>query len=197
MLERIRQGSLDPDATRSEMMETDVKVEVFSVEEDDEPLEPVQRQHRDLDEEAGEDLGPSCDTSSSSEEEQAAEFHAARIVSAPKAPPETEVRQHQKSKRFHVIHEDHKLYLRCVREVEITNRNLSTSPASLGWVAPCCSQCWRHGTYRLPPDCGKSEETRGLTVFLLNLVAACITLHYFVQTNHRGNNTVTIFGLCA
>ena len=54
MLERIRQGSFDPNATRSGMMKADVKVEVLSVEEDDEPWEPVERQQQDLDEEAGE-----------------------------------------------------------------------------------------------------------------------------------------------
>ena len=36
MLERIRQGFFDPNATRSGMMKADVKVEVLSVEEDDE-----------------------------------------------------------------------------------------------------------------------------------------------------------------
>ena len=54
MLERIRQGSFDPNATRSGMMTTAVKVEVLSGEEDVEPWEPVDRQQQDLDEEAGE-----------------------------------------------------------------------------------------------------------------------------------------------
>ena len=98
MLERIRQGSFNPNATRSGMMTADVKVEVLSVEGDDEPWDPVDRQQQDLDEEAGEDLGSGSDTSSSSEEEQAAVTHAARMVSAPKAPAGTELRQHPKSR---------------------------------------------------------------------------------------------------
>ena len=142
MLERIRQGSFDPNATRSGMMK-DVKVEVLSVEEDDEPWEPVERQQQDLDEEAGEDLGSGSDTSSSSEEEQAAVTHAARIVSAPKAPAGTELRQHPKSRMLHLIQEDHKLYLLCGRKVEMTNGSLYKPPASLRWDTPCCSHCWR------------------------------------------------------
>ena len=142
MLERIRQGSFDPNATRSGMMK-DVKVEVLSVEEDDEPWEPVERQQQDLDEEAGEDLGSGSDTSSSSEEEQAAVTHAARRVSAPKAPAGTELRQHPKSRMLHLIQEDHKLYLLCGRKVEMTNGSLYKPPASLRWDTPCCSHCWR------------------------------------------------------
>ena len=94
------------------MMTADVKVEVLSVGEDDETWEAVDRQQQDLDEEAGEDLGSGSDTSSSSEEEQAAATHAARMVSAPKAPAGTELRQHPnpKSRMLHLIQEDHKRY---------------------------------------------------------------------------------------
>ena len=143
MLERIRQGSFSPNATRSGMMTADVKVEVLSVEEDDEPWEPVDRQQQDLDEEAGEDLGSGSDTSSSSEEEQAAVTHAARMVSAPKAPAGTELRQHPKSRMLHLIQEDHKRYLLCGRKVEMANGSLYKPPASLRWDTPCCSHCWR------------------------------------------------------
>ena len=110
-------------------MKADVKVEVLSVEEDDEPWEPVDRQQQDLDEEAGEDLGSGSDTSSSSEEEQAAVTHAARMVSAPKAPAGTELRQHPKSRMLHLIQEDHKRYLLCGRKVEMANGSLYKPPA--------------------------------------------------------------------
>ena len=143
MLERIRQGSFNPNATRSGMMTADVKVEVFSVGEDDETWEAVDRQQQDLDEEAGEDLGSGSDTSSSSEEEQAAATHAARMVSAPKAPAGTELRQHPKSRMLHLIQEDHKRYLLCGRKVEMANGSLYKPPASLRWDTPCCSHCWR------------------------------------------------------
>ena len=137
MLERIRQGSFDPNANRSGMMKADVKVEVLSVEEDDEPWEPVDRQQQDLDEEAGEDLG--------SEQRHLLELrrHAARIVSAPKAPAGTELRQHPKSRMLHLIQEDHKRYLLCGRKVEMANGSLYKPPASLRWDTPCCSHCWR------------------------------------------------------
>ena len=125
------------------MMKADVKVEVLSVEEDAEPWEPVERQQQDLDEEAGEDLGSGSDTSSSSEEEQAAVTHAARMVSAPKAPAGTELRQHPKSRMLHLIQEDHKRYLLCGRKVEMANGSLYKPPASLRWDTPCCSHCWR------------------------------------------------------
>ena len=125
------------------MMKADVKVEVLSVEEDDEPWEPVERQQQELDEEAGEDLGSGSDTSSSSEEEQAAVTHAARMVSAPKAPAGTELRQHPKSRMLHLIQEDHKRYLLCGRKVEMANGSLYKPPASLRWDTPCCSHCWR------------------------------------------------------
>ena len=143
MLERIRQGSFNPNATRSGMMTADVKVEVLSVGEDDETWEAVDRQQQDLDEEAGEDLGSGSDTSSSSEEEQAAATHAARMVSAPKAPAGTELRQHPKSRMLHLIQEDHKRYLLCGRKVEMANGSLYKPPASLRWDTPCCSHCWR------------------------------------------------------
>ena len=143
MLERIRQGSFNPNATRSGMMMADVKVEVLSVEEDDGPWEPVDRQQQDLDEEAGDDLGSGSDTSSSSEEEQAAVTHAARMVSAPKAPAGTELRQHPKSRMLHLIQEYHKRYLLCGRKVEMANGSLYKPPASLRWDTPCCSHCWR------------------------------------------------------
>ena len=143
MLERIRQGTFSPNSTRSGMMTTSVKVEVSSGEEEVEPWEPVERQQQDLDEEAGEDLGSGSDTSSDSEEEQAATTHAARLVSAPKAPAGTELRHHPKSRMLHLIQEDHKRYLLCDRKVEMSNGNLYKPPASLRWDTLCCSHCWR------------------------------------------------------
>ena len=121
---------------RSGMMIANVKVEVSSGEEKVEPWEPVERQQQDLDEEAG-------DTSSDSEEEQAAATHAARLVCAPKAPAGTELRQHPKSRMLHLIQEDHKRYLLCGRKVEMSNGNLYKPSASLRWDTPCCHNCWR------------------------------------------------------
>ena len=133
----------------------DIKVEVLSVEEDDEPWEPVDRQQQDLDEEAGEDLGSGSDTSSSSEEEQAAVTHAARMVSAPKAPAGTELRQHPKSRMLHLIQEDYKRYLLCGRrskwpmEAFINHRRLS------GGIHLAAATAGGLRTHRSPPDCGK------------------------------------------
>ena len=158
MLECIRQGSFNPNATRSGMMTADVKVEVLSVEEDDETWEPVDRQQQDLDEEAGEDLGSGSDTSSSSEEEQAAATHAARMVSAPKAPAGTELRQHPKSRMLHLIQEDHKRYLGICFVAErskwpmgafINHRRLS------GGMHLAAATAGGLRTHRSPPDCGK------------------------------------------
>ena len=141
-----------------------VKVEVLSVEEDDEPWEPVDRQQQDLDEEAGEDLGSGSDTSSSSEEEQAAVTHAARMVSAPKAPAGTELRQHPKSRMLHLIQEDHKRYLLCGRKVEMANGSLYKPPGCLsGGIHLAAATAGGLRTHRSPPDCGKSEESSCLS----------------------------------
>ena len=141
MLERIRQGSFDPNATRSGMMMS--KLKSFQSKRTMSLGSQSIGSSKILDEEAGEDLGSGSDTSSSSEEEQAAVTHAARMVSAPKAPAGTELRQHPKSRMLHLIQEDHKRYLLCGRKVEMANGSLYKPPASLRWDTPCCSHCWR------------------------------------------------------
>ena len=112
-------------------MKADVKVEVLSVEEDDEPWEPVERQQQDLDEEAGVDLGSGSGTCSSSEEEQAAVTHAARMVSAPKVQDASSDPRGSQA------------IPACGRKVEMANGSLYKPPASLRWDTPCCSHCWR------------------------------------------------------
>ena len=143
MLEAVRQGSFEPDSTRSGMFRPEVKLEVLTIEDDEILVEPEEQQQTELDEEAGDDIGSGSDTSSSSEEEQAASTHAARMVCSPKAPAGTELRQHPKSRMLHLIQEEHKRFLLCGRKVEMANGRLYKPPLTLRWDTPCCSHCWR------------------------------------------------------
>ena len=88
MLQKIRSGLFDPNASKSGMMITEVKQEEVVI-EDDAGFELVSDNQVALDEEAGAEPGSGSDTSSDSEEEQVTGTHAARMVSAPRPPEGT------------------------------------------------------------------------------------------------------------
>ena len=142
MLQKIRSGHFDPNASRSGMMITEVKQEEVVI-EDDAGFELVSDNQVALDEEAGAEPGSGSDTSSDSEEEHVAGTHAARMVSAPRPPEGTSLLQHPKSRMLHLIQEEHTRYLMCGRKVQMANGSLYKPPASLRWDTPCCSHCWR------------------------------------------------------
>ena len=142
MLEQIRGGHFDPNASRSGMLLTKVKQETVVI-EDDFGFDLVADDQTALDEEAGAEPGSGSDTSSDSEEEQVVGTHAARMVCAPKPPDGTQLLQHPKSRMLHLIQDGYKRYLMCGRKVEMANGSLYKPPASLRWDTPCCSHCWR------------------------------------------------------
>ena len=157
MLKQVRLGMFQPDALRSGRF---VAPEIDA--EQEQRVDGVQCKSEvisDTDQDQPESkLFPGCcvvesssseegDTSSSSDGEGASNSHAARLVSAPRAPNGTCLRQHRRSHMLHLLEDGFSRVLMC-------GRNCSDAyipPAKLRWDTACCNGCWRAAKVKLGP----------------------------------------------
>ena len=169
MLLSIRNHEFMPDLSRSgyfqpaeEQQELEAKDEIISLSDGswdgvsgvDQLDANVQHEHDEVNEAAGIEAIESehvndaeWDTESGSDEEGAANSHAARLVLAPKAPDGTTLKQHRKSRMLHLLQDGNKAILMCGRRIS----EVYEPPKSLRWDTPCCGRCWKAAKTPLGP----------------------------------------------
>ena len=127
----VRSSHFHPDCTRSGRFSGVIKVEHQSNEKVDTVV--------DVGDSESDGGSTEPDTSTSSDEEGAAESHAARLVSVPKALAGTRLKQHTKSRTLHLIQDGFVKAMLCGR---LCGESYEP-PTRVRWDTPCCSRCWR------------------------------------------------------
>ena len=93
----------------------------------------------DVSDESSDATESSADTTSGSDEEATNGSHAARLVSCPKAPQGTSLKQHKKSRMLHLVQDGYQKTMMCGRRCT----DVYAAPSQVRWDTPCCSHCWR------------------------------------------------------